>query len=405
MSTSQETNSNFLTRAFARLATPAGLALPAQGLATIYPGVFYGFEETDSDLAPEKWIDLGIGHKRTPPSVVYDSLGSSPGTDPAADLTSAIGRKYRDEQQHELDPETNVLLTAGARVGFAVGMLALVNPGDTVVIPDPDYIGLLHMAAAIGARIRRMPLDRRPDGQFAVDPERLADALKDARMFAFTNPNNPMGMVWSKEALEVLAKEAGRNGTYLLTSEIYDELIFEAEPFVSLATLADPERTLITNGTAKAYDMAGFSIGWMICGSALHAELHNLMLLTHQAQPSEPSMLAASTVLDAKIRQFYPAELVTEMRATAKRLQAVLCKHTIEPVTLPQGGQFLFPRFEGDDFKLAQHLKRTAGLLTVPGQIWGAQGRGHLRIALMPSPETFDQALVRLDQALATADR
>ncbi|WP_219895061.1 pyridoxal phosphate-dependent aminotransferase [Aquisediminimonas profunda] len=346
---------------------------------------------------------MGIGLNSLPPPEAINALRESGSGDPQQELRQAIHCKYREEQRLEFDPLCNILLTGGARVGIAVAMLGLVDPGDIVVIPDPDYIGLVHMAEAVGASVRRFPIILPASGRLTIDFDCLAEALVGARMFAFTNPNNPMGGIWREEDLRELSRIADRNGTLLLCSEIYDKLIFESRPFVSLLANANLDHTLVINGTAKAYNLAGFGVGWMVCGSALHAYLQDLMILTHQAAPGVPSMRAASAVLAPGVRDSLPESQVGIMRKVARRYQDLLRRHTASGINLPQGGQFVFPDFATDDLALAIQLRREAGVLTVPGQIWGISGRGHLRLSLNPDPTRFEEGLERFDRILCSS--
>ena len=314
-------------------------------------------------------------------------------------LKDAIIAKYRDEHGLAIGRE-NVMLLGAARPGMALTMLTGIEPGDRVIIPDPDYIGLTHMASAIGAQVIRAPMVRHDDGALSLDFGHIEELARDGvKAICLTNPNNPTGNVLSADDLRQLAAIAETHGAFVMVNEIYDKLVYDGR-FTSFAAIGNLENAVVVGGTSKSYEMTGFGIGWLISSAGNVARMEDLAFLTHQSKPDAPSQYAALAALTPPVRDSSPRESVKRLIANAERTVEALERFAGCRCPMPQAGQFAFPYVGGDDVALARFLVSTVGLQVVPGSVWGQQGAGHLRIALANPVDHQREGLDRLREGI-----
>lgn len=397
----------FSERAYARGSTATHLPVPVEAMGQIYADFGHRFraEQEVHDLRREDLLELGIGtYFPCRPEIVEAAvealrMGNTRYLNLPA-LKEAIAAKYMDEQCVSLDPASNIALLGSARSGMALSMLAGIEPGDRVIVPDPDYIGITHAASAIGAEITRVPMSRQDNGSFRPDLDAIEDAARAGLKAAFlTNPNNPTGAVWSRDELSALSLISNRHGAFVMVNEIYDKLVHRGI-FTSYCSVGDPEESIVVGGTSKSYEMTGFGLGWLVSSRTNVARMEDLAFLTHQSKPDAPSQFAALAALTSPIREDAPREsckrLFQNAQATAKALEDIegcLCP-------LPEAGQFAFPFVGGDDLDLARFLLEKVGLQVVPGSVWGLAGTGHLRIALANPASLQREGLERLRRGI-----
>ena len=391
-----------------------GRLAPMESLGRIYPMFGAAFTDTAARaadreaLADGRLIDLGIGaYFPTDPRVIDAAIAALQGGATryldSAPLKEAIAAKYADEQGVGVDAQAQVVLLGGARAGIMLAMLALVDEGDEVVLADPEYLGLAHAAAAAGGRVVRAAMRREDDGRLVPDLDVLVSAIGPrTSVVAVTNPGNPTGHLWSPGELARRGEAARQAGAVLVVNEVYDRLLLAAgaRHTGALAAVGD-EGVIVIGGVAKAYDMTGFHLGWMVAGEDLTATLSDLRFLTHQAEPPAVSQHAALAALTPPVRDEHPARSAALMAANAEATVAALQGLEGVRCPMPAAGQFAFPYVGGDDQAVAERLKRDAGVCVVPGAAWGQMGRGHLRVALANPPALHGAGLDRLRGGLA----
>lgn len=399
--------SDFSERAYAVGASRGG-TVPVQALGEIYADFGHRYR-LDQPIVPGRsdlpLMDLGIGtYFACAPEIIEAGVmalrSGHTRYETVAPLKAAICDKFLNEHGMALG-DTNVLLLGGARPGMALTLLAGINPGDRIAIPDPDYIGLTHMASALGAEVIRVPMARAADGSLSLDLPRVETlAGEGLAAIILTNPNNPTGNVLTRAELSELSAISERHGTLIMVNEIYDKLVHDG-PFVSYAAVGNPENSVVVGGTSKSYEMTGFGIGWLVSSAANVAQMEDLAFLTHQSKPDAVSQYAALAALSPAIRDSSPARARATLRANALATRAALDGHEACLCPLPAAGQFAFPFVDADDRELARFLLREMALQVVPGSVWGAMGKGHLRLALANSPEHQAEGLSRLRQGLS----
>jgi aspartate/methionine/tyrosine aminotransferase len=390
---------------------PAGQRSPIEIMSWIYPEMFgSGLSDSSGGIAPSgetQVVDLGIGtYLRTDPAIARAVAAGMQGRNlhylRRPQMNDLVAQKYRDEQGVELDPHTQVFLTAGARTAMTLALLRTLNPGDRVVIPDPDYVGLAHVARGLGAEVVRVPMQRGPDGALSVDVVRLTETVRaGCRFVMMTNPNNPTGFVWPVEALRALSAAVTAADAVLLANEVYDKLTFTGVRHVSALAVCDPSRTLVVSGPGKAYDITGLPLGWLAGAKDLLRPLADVCFMFHIPSPSAAALYAALAALAEPLRTRHPARSVAILEENAKLTAAAFSE--VPGFHFPEvgGGQFAFPWVGVDDVKLCRQLKQIAGVSLMPGSAWGRMGRGHVRVALANMPDVHARGVARLRAGLA----
>ncbi|MHB8669602.1 MAG: pyridoxal phosphate-dependent aminotransferase [Acidimicrobiales bacterium] len=386
---------------------------PMQSMGRIYPAFGAVFSDADaraadvSAFADGRLLDMGIGrYFPTSPAVIDAAVAAlQKGTTRYLDsdpLKEAVAAKFADEQGVVLDPSTQVLLLGGARAGIMLAMLALVDDGDEVVVPDPDYLGLSHAAVVAGGRLRRPAMQLRPDGSLEPDLERILACIGSATsVVALTNPGNPTGWLWTEGQLRELVDATRRVGATLVVNEVYDRLLLDpARRHVGVLTAAGTDGVVVIGGVAKCYDMTGFHLGWLVAGPQLTATLCDLRFLAHQAEPAAVSQCAAVAALTPPVREQHPLRSAAAMAANARAVIDALAGIPGVLCPFPPAGQFAFPFAGGDDQVVAEQLKQDVGVCVIPGSAWGRTGRGHLRLTLANPPDVQAMGLERLRAGL-----
>jgi aspartate/methionine/tyrosine aminotransferase len=399
--------SKFSERAYGEKAAQGG-PIPVQALGNIYPDFGHRFRQESEHVVRRtnrEMLDLGIGTYFTCAEEIIEAgvaalRGGHTRYETVEPLKAAICAKFRDEQGLSLT-NANVLLLGAARPGMALSLLAGIDPGDRVVIPDPDYIGLMHMASALGAEVIRAPMNRTADGGLSLDLAQLEGIAKEGlAALILTNPNNPTGNVLSRDELSAISEISEKSGAFVMVNEIYDKLVYDMQ-FTSYSTVGNPENSIVVGGTSKSYEMTGFGIGWLISSPANVARMEDLAFLTHQSKPDAVSQYAALAALSSPIRESSPARSRKILKANAALTSAALDSYESSLCPIPSAGQFAFPYVAANDQLLARFLVREMALQVVPGSVWGSRGAGHLRLALANSPEHQTEGLSRLRKGIA----
>jgi N-succinyldiaminopimelate aminotransferase len=221
-----------------------------------------------------------------------------------ASLRSAVAEHQRRRYGIELDPQTEVLITAGATEALTAAILGLVGPGDEVLTLEPFYDSHAAAIAMAGARHVTVPLVPAPSG-FRLDLDALRTAITPStRLILVNTPHNPTGTVLSRDELQAIADEAQRVDAVVLTDEVYERLTFDGAEHVPIATLPGMrERTLTVSSAGKTFSLTGWKVGW-ISGPArlVTATLAIKQFLTYSGgAPFQPAIARALVEGEADI--------------------------------------------------------------------------------------------------------
>jgi aspartate aminotransferase len=290
-----------------------------------------------------------------------------------------------------------IFVTHGGTSGISSAIMAVANPGDRIVVPDPSYS--LYADAAYLAGAVPVFVPTAPD--YHLDLEQLEKALRGARMLVVCNPCNPTGAVYRREELSRLAELAERNDVIVLTDEAYCEIVYDGREFVSMLELGTlRSRLLYCQTFSKTFAMTGWRSGYL----AGPREIIKAVGFVHRTFNGAPNAVVQRAALAAT--RLGPSLAEPMCREYAKR-RALMVEHAegIEGlhVRAPEGTFYLFARYDLDipSRRLAAHLLE-GGVAVRAGSEYGPSGEHHLRFSFATSPENIVAGLARLRDVFAS---
>ena len=372
--------------------------MPASGIRTI----------TNLALGLPDAIRLEIGEPNfaTPPHIIEaahraakDGFTRYTHTQGLPSLREAWCERFARVNGRAITPDQTIV-TAGAVAGLHATFVAILAPGDEILIPDPGWPNWGMIAALIGARTVGYP--SLAEHGWQPDLDRL-DALvtSQTRAILVNSPGNPTGAVLGRAALEAISDFAERHDLWLVSDECYDAIVFDGE-HLGTAGVASTERTITIASCSKTYAMTGWRMGCVAGPERLIPAIGKVQQAT-QASVCAVAQKAAEAALTG------PQDCVAEMRAfyRARRDQAVtLLADLGRPIASPEGAFYAMVDLSDaidDDAAFAHDLLTTRGVAVAPGSAFGPAGSNSVRIALCVSPEALASGLPRLAEAAAAA--
>jgi aminotransferase len=314
-------------------------------------------------------------------------------------LREAIAKKLRRHAGLDYDP-AEILVTSGATGAFYAAALALLEPGDEVLLFEPYYGYHRNTLAALDVEARLVPLAP-PDWTF--DPAALEDAVGPrTRGIVINTPANPCGKVFSRAELEAVADLARRRDLIAFTDEVYEHFVYEGRAHLSPAALPGMrERTIAISALSKTFAITGWRIGWLAAPRALIDTFAAVSDLVYVCAPT-PLQMGCARALE-QLGEDYYAGISAEYQVKRDRLCAALRRAGLSPY-VPQGSYFALAdvsRLPGDDgLARALHLLRRAGLACVPGEAFfdGPEGARTARFCFGKTEADLDEACRRLER-------
>ncbi len=244
-----------LNRRLAEFGTTVFAEMSALALSTGSINLGQGFPDTDG---PEEVREAAVRALR-------DGRGNQYPPGPGIpELRTAVAAHQQRRYGLSVDPDTEVLVTAGATEAIAAALLALVEPGDEVIALEPYYDSYAACIAMAGGR--RVPVTLRPgDGRFRLDLDELRDAVTDrTRLLLINTPHNPTGTVLTREELAQIAALAVERDLLVVTDEVYEHLVFDDAEHIPLATFPGMrDRTVTISSAGKTFSFTGWKVGWV----------------------------------------------------------------------------------------------------------------------------------------------
>jgi N-succinyldiaminopimelate aminotransferase len=385
-----------LNRRLAGLGTTIFAEMSALAVATDSINLGQGFPDTDGPAeiaqAAADAVLAGRGNQYPP----------GPGV---PELRQAISAHQKRFYGLEVDPDTQVLVTAGATEAIAAAMLALLEPGDEVIAFEPYYDSYAASIAMAGAT--RVPVTLRPPS-FRPDLDVLRDSVTSrTRLILLNSPHNPTGMVLSRAELTEIARLAVERDLIVVTDEVYEHIVFEGKhiPITTLPGMAD--RTVTISSAGKTFSFTGWKVGWVTGSAALvNAVRTTKQFLTFVS--SGPFQYAIATGLGMP-DSFY-GQLADGLRRRRDLLAAGLTEAGFDAFT-PRGTYFITTDIAAlgadDGLAFCRELPRRCGVVAVPNVVFyddAQAGRTQVRFAFCKREEQLAEAARRLRQALRPAD-
>ncbi|HXF83012.1 MAG TPA: pyridoxal phosphate-dependent aminotransferase [bacterium] len=320
---------------------------------------------------------------------------------PAAGLLEAreaIAEHVEGTRKVAVHPD-EVVITPGSKPIMFFTILALVNPGDEVIYPNPGY-PIYESVTRFAGGVPR-PLVLREERGFRIDPDELRQlASSRTRLIVLNSPHNPCGSALTREDLTAIAEVAQRTGAYVLADEIYWQIMYDTPHHSILSLPGMKERTILLDGFSKAYAMTGWRLGFGVMPRALAPRIAQLMVNSN-------SCAAAFTQLAGIAALRGPRAPVEAMVAEFRRRRDVIVRglNAIEGITctVPVGAFYAFPntrRIDPQSKPLADYLLNEAGVACLSGTAFGDAGQGYLRFSYANSVENITEGLRRMAEAL-----
>lgn len=277
------------------------------------------------------------------------------------------------------DPMSEILITVGGSEAIDIGLRAMINPGEEVLIPQPSYVSYEPCAILAGAK--PVIIELKADNEFRLTAEELEAAITDkTKILVLPFPNNPTGAIMERQDLEAIAKVIVKHDIFVMSDEIYGELTYK-EKHVSIVELPGmKERTILINGFSKAYAMTGWRLGYA-CGPK---EILQQMTKIHQfAIMCAPTTSQYAAVEALKNGDDDVAEMRTAYNQRRRFLMNAFREMELECFE-PYGAFYVFPcikEFGMTSDEFATRLLEEEKVAVVPGTAFGDCGEGYLRIS------------------------
>ncbi|MBI2435583.1 MAG: aminotransferase class I/II-fold pyridoxal phosphate-dependent enzyme [Candidatus Hydrogenedentes bacterium] len=348
-------------------------------------------------------IDLTIGEPDlpTPPAILEAAsramrdgatrYTSSRGIVP---LREAIAQSFWRKHQIKLKPE-DIVVTPGAKQAIAYALLALLDDGDEVLIPEPCWLSYRDLVLLPGARPVAVPSAF--EGGFLPDMAGLeAWVTERTKLLILNNPVNPTGAVWSDKTLEGIAEFCSKHNVVLLQDQIYEDIVFDGRavhPILPEAGSGFP--ALVVNGFSKTFSMTGFRIGYI---AATGGMMENILKLQEQFATCASSVSQAAAIAAAQMEE---EQIRVVQRVYQDRRDAVLrVAKEVGVRVFRAGGTFYnfvdVGAISEDAWEAGERLLMESGVASVPGPAYGQSGAGFIRLSLVQDIPVLEEAIRRI---------
>jgi aspartate aminotransferase len=311
------------------------------------------------------------------------------------DLRAAIAEDAAARKGFPVDP-ANVFVTVGGKGVMVYAIMALIDPGDEVIVPDPGYPIYESITNFMGGT--PVPIPIRMEHDFRLDVDELASLITPrTKLLVINSPANPTGGVLTRNDIERIAELALRHELVVLADEIYGRILYDGAEHVSIASLPGmAERTIVLDGFSKTYAMTGWRLGYAIVPPWLTEAFGTLIINTISGATAFAQAGAVEALrgpqddVDAMVEEFLARrDLIVD---GLNQIPGFECLR-------PQGAFYVFPRISGtglDGPDLADRLLTEAGVSVLSGTAFGSFGRDHIRVSYANSRANLAEGLRRI---------
>lgn len=319
-----------------------------------------------------------------------------------ADLREALAKKLVNFNHITSKPE-EVLVTSGGTQALFTAFYTLMNPGDELIVPDPGF--LIYGSQVILAGGNPVFLPIREKNNFQIDPDELRKLITTkTKAILLNSPSNPTGMIIKKEVLEEIAFIAKENDLFVISDELYEDILFDGREHLSIASFPEmKERTISIFGFSKSYAMTGWRMAYLTCPEFLIKE----MIKIQQNTAVCPNSVTQRAVLHGLQNPQETKTSIERMRAAYQERRDVILKGLNEidgfECLTPEGAFYAFPNItrtgtSSDDLSI--YLLDKCGVVAVPGNAFGQYGEGYLRFSFATSVDMIKKGIERIKKGI-----
>ncbi|MFW9793966.1 MAG: pyridoxal phosphate-dependent aminotransferase [Candidatus Thorarchaeota archaeon] len=312
------------------------------------------------------------------------------------ELREELALYLRQKSGIDVNPQNELVITAGANNAFAGAMLTLLKPNEKVIMPTPYYFNEVMAVRLVGGQVVEAPVNN----EFQPQVEEIEAAIdKDTRAICLISPNNPTGAVYNKNIIDQIVNLCIQHDIILVSDETYSRMVFDGANHYSPRSRRDASEHVLTLGSfSKDFGMSGWRVGFVVGPPSFIRELLKVQDTVSICAPTAGQLLALEILkegLDEVEKELGRLNLLRELAYVRMReIEAFETVHT-------KGTFYLFPRVKDctDSRNLVMDILRSTGTLLLPGVIFGSAGEGHVRISIGPlTPEAVDEAFDRLSR-------
>ncbi|NIV95391.1 aminotransferase class I/II-fold pyridoxal phosphate-dependent enzyme [candidate division KSB1 bacterium] len=278
----------------------------------------------------------------------------------------------------------DILITAGATGGYYLAMLALVSPGDEVLIPDPYFVAYANVVIMCGG-IPKL-INSYPD--FTLRAEEIEPLITNkTKAIVINNPNNPTGVLYGEEEMKTVAEIADKHGFYVVSDEIYDRFVYSEKPFSSMGNVA--EDAIVISGFSKSAGMTGWRLGYV--SGPKH-------IIDAMATFQQYSYVCANSIAQKAAMKALNFDMQAQVKGYQKRMQLTYdgLKDRFE-IVKPGGAFYLFPKAPGGDADTFVNKAIERKVFIIPGNVFSERNT-HVRISFAVSEEKLLRAVEILNE-------
>ncbi|MGQ9666357.1 MAG: pyridoxal phosphate-dependent aminotransferase [Anaerolineae bacterium] len=312
----------------------------------------------------------------------------------------AISDHYAAEQGLRYDPKAEILVTTGGKMALYLAILATVDRGDAVLVPEPAWVSYVPMVQLVDGVPVEVPLDA--EDNFRLTREALEEKISPrTRALLINSPANPTGRVLTRQELEAAAEVALRHDLLVISDEIYYKLLYDGHQHISIATLPGMrERTIIVNGLSKTYAMTGWRLGFALAPKPIMSQMVKV-------QSHTISCAAAFAQHAGAVALTGPQDCVREMvDIYAQRRRLIVDGLNSLPgirCAAPEGAFYAFPDISGTgmtSLEFCERMLEEAHVVMTPGSAFGPSGEGYVRLSFANATEKLAETVERLRSVL-----
>jgi aminotransferase len=318
------------------------------------------------------------------------------------DLREALSQKLNDFN-HIPVKSKEVLVTSGGTQALFSAFYVLLNPGDELIVPDPGFLVYGSQVILAGGNPVFLPI--REENHFQIDPNELEKMITPkTKAILLNSPSNPTGMVINREILEKVAEIAKEHNLFIISDELYEDILFDGRKHFSIASLPGmKERTISIFGFSKSYAMTGWRIAYITCPEFLIQE----MIKIQQNTAVCPNSVTQRAVLYGLQNPRETKLSIDNMRESYQKRRDVIMNGFSEidgfDCLSPEGAFYAFPNITKtgkNSEELSMYLLDECGVVTVPGNAFGQYGEGYLRFSFATSVDMIKKGMEKIKEVI-----